>query len=78
VSEHETSPRVSVAPLHWWVCSYRWLWRGLHFVWGTLIVGIVIGTIANLNTSTTDTLLSQLFIVHLALIYPLPVWSSHK
>src|SRR5438552_633639 len=54
----------------------RSLWRGLAFVWGTLIVGILIGTIANLNTTTTDTPLAKLFIVHLAQIYPLPVWSG--
>jgi DNA polymerase III delta prime subunit len=48
----------------------------LGFVWGTLIVGIVITTIANLNTTTTDTPIAKLFIVHLALTYPLLVWSS--
>src|SRR5260370_42689590 len=55
---------------------FRWLRRVLGFVWGTLFAGIVIATIANLNTTTTDTPLAQLFIVHLALTYPLPVWST--
>lgn len=64
------------APLHWRVRACRWLWRGLCFVWGTLIVGIVIGTIANLNTTTTDTPLTKLYIVHLAQTYPFPIWSS--
>jgi len=48
----------------------------LSFVWGTLIVGIVIGTIANLNTTTTEIPPAKLFIVHLALTYALLFWSS--
>jgi hypothetical protein len=73
---HKTPSTASSAPLHWRVRVCRWLWRVLGFVWGTLIVGIIIGTIANLNTTTTETPLAKLFIVHLALTYPLPVWSS--
>jgi len=76
VAKHEASPRIPSAPIQWRVRVWRWLWRALGFVWGTLIVGIVIGTIANLNTTTTSTPLANLFIVHLALTYPLPVWSS--
>jgi NACHT domain len=60
----------------WWIRVCRWLWHELGFVWGTLIVGIIIATIANLNTTTTDTPLAKLFIVHLAQTYPLPVWTS--
>ena len=52
------------------------MWRRFGFVWGTLIVGIVIATIANLNTTTTDIPLTKLFIIHLVQTYPLPVWSS--
>ncbi len=74
--EQEASPRAPSAPVHWRVRVCRWLWHVLGLVWGTLIVGIVIGTIANLNTTTTDTPITKLFIVHLALTYPLPVWSS--
>jgi hypothetical protein len=48
----------------------------LLFVWGTLIVDIAVGTISNLNTTTTDTPLSKLFIIHLLLTYPLPIWLS--
>jgi GTPase SAR1 family protein len=76
VSEQEASPKAPSVLPHWRVQACRWLWRGLGFVWGTLIVGIVIGTIANLNTTTTDTPLSRLFIVHLAQAYPLPVESG--
>jgi NACHT domain len=76
VSEQEASPRTPSAPLHWRVRICRWLWRVLGFVWGTLLVGIVIGTIANLNTTAAGTPLSTLFIIHLALTYPLLVWSS--
>jgi hypothetical protein len=45
-------------------------------VWGTLLVGILVATIANLNTTTTDTPLAKLFIVHVVQTYPLLVWSS--
>jgi hypothetical protein len=76
VSEQEASPRVPSAPLNWRVRVCRQLWRVLRFVWGTLIAGIVIATIANFNTTTTDTPLAKLYIVHLAQSYPLPVWSS--
>ena len=69
VSERE--PQISSLPSlahgSWWVSFCRWLRRVLGFVWGTLLVGIVIGTFANLNTTTTDTPLAKLFIVHLAL-----------
>ena len=76
MSEQEASPRAPSAPLHWRVRVCRWLWRVLGFVWGTLTVGIIIATIANLNTTTTDTPIAKLFIVHLVLTYPLLVWSS--
>src|SRR5215472_2767518 len=61
----------AVAP-SWWVRLCRWLWRGLLFVWGTLVVGIVVTTIANLNTTTTDTPLSKLYFIHVAITSPLP------
>jgi len=76
VAEHEASPRTPSAPLHWRVKACRWLLGALGFVWGTLIVGIVIATIANLNTTTTDTPLAKLYIVHLVQAYPLPLLSS--
>ncbi len=76
MSEHEASSETPSVPLHWRARVCRSLWRGLAFVWGTLIVGIVIATIANLNTTTTNIPLAELFIVHLAQTYPLPVWSS--
>jgi hypothetical protein len=59
-----------------WMRLCRWLWRVLLFVWGILVVNILVGTIANLNTTTTDKPLSKLFIVHLALTFPTPVFSS--
>jgi GTPase SAR1 family protein len=76
VSTQETSPGASSASLHWRVKVCRWLWRVLGFVWGTLIVGIVITTIANLNTTTSGTPFAKLYLVHLAQTYPLPVWSG--
>ena len=60
----------------WRVQFCRRLWSVLLYVWGTLIVGIVTSTIANLNTSTTDTPLSRLYIIHLVLAFPTPVFSS--
>jgi len=39
------------------------------------IAGITIGTIANINTTTTETPPSKLFIIHLALTFPIPVFS---
>lgn len=74
MSEQEASSRVPSAPLHWRVKTCRWLLRVLLFVWGTVFVNIFTGTIANLNTTTTDTPLAQLFIIHLLLTYPLVVW----
>src|SRR5215472_14942515 len=65
----------AVAP-SWWVRLCRWLWRGLLFVWGTLVVGIVVATIANLNTTTTDTPLTKLYLIHVAMTYPLPTIAS--
>lgn len=76
MTEHEAFPRAPSAPLPWRVRACRLLWRVLLYVWSVLIAGVIIGTIANLNTTTTDTPLAKLFIVHLAQTYPLPVWSS--
>jgi hypothetical protein len=73
--EHETpaassSTESAVAPSRW-VRLCRQLWRGLLFVWGTLVVGIVVATIANLNTTPTDTPLSKLYLIHVAITSPL-------
>jgi MFS family permease len=78
VSEREPQNSSFPGQTHksWWVSFCRRLWRALGFVWSTLVVGIVIATIANLNTTTTDTPLAKLFIVHLAQTYPLPIWSG--
>ncbi len=78
--EHETpaassSTESAVAPL-WRVRLCRKLWRGLLFVWGTLVVGILIGTIANLNKTPTDTPLTKLYLIHVAITYPLPTTAS--
>ena len=69
MAEHEASPGISSAPLHWWVRVCRLLWRVLRFVWGTLILGIVIATIATIATTTTETPFAKLYIVHLAQTY---------
>jgi hypothetical protein len=79
VSEHEASPSVPSTPFHWRVRTCGWLWRGLHWAWGTLIVDMVVGTVANFNTTTTDTPLAKLYIVHLRRPTPSrcgPVWAS--
>ena len=78
--EHETSATSSstgsaVTPSRW-VRPCRQLWHGLLFVWSTLVVDIVVGTIANLNTTTTDTPLSKLYLIHVAITYPLPTTAS--
>ena len=57
----------------WRVRFCRRLWSVLRFVWVVLITGIIIGTIANLNTTTTDTPLSKLNIIHLLLAFPIQV-----
>ena len=76
MSEREASSGVPSAPPHWRVRACRWLLRALLFVWGTLVVNTFTGTIANLNTTTTDTPLAKLYIIRLAQAYPLQVWSS--
>lgn len=48
----------------------------LGYIWGPIIGSIAIGTIANLNTTMTDTSLSKLYIIHLAQSFPVPVFSS--
>jgi len=73
--EHDPSSTHEVSQ-PWKVRFYRQLWRVLLYVWGTIIVGITVGTISNLNITSTDTPLTKLFILHLALTYPIPVYSS--
>ncbi len=71
-----TSHQISSVRLPWYVrCCCR-LWPVLLFIWGPLIAGIFVSTIANVNTTTTDTPLSQLLIIHLALAFPIPFFSS--
>jgi hypothetical protein len=60
----------------WRVRFFRWLRYVLRFVWGTLIVSIVVGIIVSLSTATTDTPLSKLNIIHLVLAFPVLVVSS--
>ena len=87
MSEHERSTwsfsQGTSAPLPRWVRACRVLWRLLLGVWGVLIVGISIGTISNLFTTTigktgetgtslTD-VLSKLFVVQLVRTYPFPI-----
>jgi len=61
-----SSTEAAVAP-SWWVQLCLWLWLWLLFVWGTLVVGFVVATIANLNTTTTDTPLSKLYLIHVVI-----------
>ena len=80
MSEQEASARssspVTSAAQPWHVRLCRRLWRVMPYAWGTLMSGIVVGTVANLNTTTTDVSLSKLLIIHLALTFPIPVFSS--
>lgn len=71
-----TSHQIPSVRLPWHVRCCRRLWSVLLFIWGPLITGIFVSTIANLNTTTTDTPLSQLLIIHLALAFPIPFFSS--
>lgn len=73
--EHDASSTYEVGQ-PWRVRFCRQLWGVLLYVWGTIIVGIAVGTISNLNITTTDTPLTKLFIVHLALTYPIPIYSG--
>src|SRR5579859_5085274 len=57
----------------WWVQLRRKFKQALFYVWGTLGVDLIINAIANFTTMTTDTPLSKLFIIHLAMAFPIPV-----
>src|SRR5882762_6992317 len=69
------SEQEAVSATSWYVRCCRRLSPVLLYVWGTLIASIFVGTITNLNTTTTDTPLSRFFIVHLMLVSPIPVFS---
>ena len=45
--------RNTISP-RWWVRLCQWLWNQRGFIWGTLIVGIVINVIAALLTARTS------------------------
>ena len=40
--------------LHWWVRLCQWLWSQRGFIWGTLIVGILVSVAATWLTSSTS------------------------
>lgn len=71
-----SSYQSSLSPVSRWVRFCRGLWRVMLYIWGTLIVGIVVSTVANLNTTATDTPLSKLYFVYVAITYPLPTGAS--
>ncbi len=71
-----TSQQLVLKPLPWHMMLCRQLWPIFVYTWGSLITGVVVGTTANLNTLTTSTPLSQLFIIHLALTFPIPYFLS--
>ncbi len=79
MSEHEVSDTAFPFPsasLSWWARGCLWLWRGLLWVWGTFIVGIIISTIANFNTTSTNTSFSRLYLIHIVVTYPLLTLTS--
>ena len=48
------SPEQQPAPSsRWWVRLCQWLWDRRKFVWGILIVGIIVGVSVNWLTSTS-------------------------
>ena len=57
-----------------WQHVCRRLWRVLAAFLGMFIV-VMASTIANINTTTTDTPLSKLFIIHLAQTFPISFFS---
>jgi hypothetical protein len=69
----EPAGQQNTTSLSWRVRVCRASWKGLLFVWGTVVIGMSVGTVANLNTTTirktgeTGTsltaILSKLFIV---------------
>lgn len=72
VQEHDTSS-FHADNQSWRVQFCRRLWSILRFVWLVLITDVIGSTIANLNTTTTDTPLSKLNIIHLLLAFPIQV-----
>ncbi len=73
--EHDTSSfHADNQP--WRVRFCRRLWSILRFVRLVLITDVIGSTIANLNTTTTDTPLSKLNIIHLLLAFPIQVVCS--
>jgi hypothetical protein len=72
----EQQQHTSDEQVPWWVQSCRWLKAKLPYVWGTLIVGTLVSTLANLNTTSTDTPLSKLYLAHVVLTYPLTVFAA--
>ena len=64
------------SPATRWQRTCRWLKRVTTFLWGTVILGVFISVVSTLSTSTTDTLLSKLLVVHWVLTYPIPVISG--
>jgi hypothetical protein len=74
-----SSSRIIAAPERWRVRLCRWLYRGLLSIWGTLLLNVLIGSVANLNTIPTNKLtdtLSQLFIVRFVEVFPFQVIAS--
>lgn len=77
MSEQQLAPSPSQQRKPSWLVSLcRKLLRVLRVFWGFLVFGVGGGTLANLSTTTIDTPPSHLFIVHLALVFPFPVFSS--
>src|SRR5260370_35206577 len=68
---HSASPAVNR-----WQRPCRWLKRVTAFLWGTVILGVFINVVSTLSTSTTDTQLSKLIVVHWVLTYPIPIISG--
>ncbi len=63
----------TTAPRSWQMKLFGWLLRVCLGLWSFLFLTVLGGTIANLNTTTTDTPLTKLYLVRLVLTSPIPV-----
>src|SRR2546429_4329909 len=52
-----------------WQRICRWIWRIIAILWGVVIAGISFSTIANIFTTSTQTPLSQLYVIHWIITY---------
>lgn len=64
------------SPPNQWQRTCRWLKRVMAFLWGSVILTVLVNVVSTIFTSTIGTSLSKLLVVHLVLTYPIPVISG--